>query len=260
MKGYITNKSIGHYGRFANGLFQIAAVIGIARKQGFEWGIDPFINHDHKERFGSTEDIDIYKHFAHEFPPAQPLYYEERNYPFGYHEVQLPFGNHDIRGHFQSEKYFKHCIDEIRYWLSFKGEPGHNNTIALHYRAGDYEEGMDSYHPRCTKEYYEEALKHFPEDQNITVFSNATDEELKAILPIGRTYIISDNDYISDFNLMKNCHSFICANSSFSMMAAILAEQPGKKIIAPKKWFGKKWGDNYELLARDIYPEGSIVI
>jgi hypothetical protein len=43
---------------------------------------------------------------------------------------------------------------------------------------------------------------------------------------------------MEDFALMKKCKHFIIANSSFSAMAALLADQPGKIVVSPKKWFG----------------------
>lgn len=259
MKGYITNTSIGHYGRFANGLFQIAALIGIARKQGFEWGIPEFVNHDHKERFGSDEPIDIFNYLANELPPAVPAFYRETTYPFGYHEVLLPEGNHDLRGHFQSEKYFKHVIDEVRHYLTFKEEPKPSDYIALHVRRGDYD---DNYHPLLTLDYYERAMGCFPVGARFLIFSDEMDKAVKLLEPLADRFQMSvapQQNYIEDFKLMKNCHSFICANSSYSFMAALLANQPGKRICMPKNWFGPAWGDPVGM-TKDLYPENAIVI
>lgn len=260
MKGYLTNKSIGRYGRFANGLFQIAGLIGIATKQGFHWGVDPFVNHDHKERFWSTEDIDIWKHLKHELPPAQPLHYRETNYPWGYHEITLPNGDFDLRGHFQSEKYFKHCMDEVRHWLTFKDEPTPNDWIAIHVRRGDY---GSEYHPLLGIEYYEQAMSMFPAGAHFLIFSDERDKAVALLESLADRFQMSvapEGNYIEDFKLMKNCHSFICANSSYSLIAALLANQHGKRIIMPKVWWGIAWGENHIEMCRDVYPEGAIVI
>lgn len=64
--------------------------------------------------------------------------------------------------------------------------------------------------------------------------------------------------YFEDFKLLKRCHSFISSNSSFSMLAAILADQSGKEIIGPSPWFGAAYKGT--LPEQDIYPQGSRVV
>lgn len=256
-RGIITNTSLGRYGRFANGIFQIMGVIGIARKQGFSYGFPQWVNWDHKERFGSVEDVDIYKHLKNQLPEWNGAPYPERNYGWGYHEVQLPFGNHDLRGHFQSDKYFAHALSEIRHYLTFKDEPEDCPDVALHIRRGDYD---DAYHPLLQQDYYLAAIAQMPLGSKFKIFSDDIPAAI-AMLGINQNFeYISGNDYITDFKLMKSCHSFICANSSYSLAAAILSNQPGKIVVCPKQWFGKSWGDSYMDMARDIYPQNSIVI
>lgn len=249
----ITNKSIGAYGRFGNMLFQMAAVIGIARSSGQDFGFAPIVNADHRDRFGSTEDCELDKYFANPLPKIDGRHFQERHHPWGYSDLYLPVGDWDIRGHFQSDKYFKHCIDEVKHWLTFKNEPPLNDYIAIHYRAGDYEEGgKNVYHPRCSKEYYEKAMALFP-GRKYLLFSDDI-IGFKKLLNLENVESI-ESDYIDDFKLMKSCHSFICANSSYSLMAAILANQPGKQIVAPSLWFGDPAGG-----IKMDYPENCIVI
>ena len=69
-------------------------------------------------------------------------------------------------------------------------------------------------------------------------------------------YWFADGNYLEDFRLMKTCKDFIIANSSYSLMPAILAEHPDKKIVCPSRWFGEIAGIN----GNDCYPENSIVI
>lgn len=251
MRGILTNTSIGRYGRFANGLYQIAAVIGIARDQGFEWELPRFVNWDHKERFRSVEDVDVHSYLAHPWQERDDRRFPERHYPWGYHTVHLPHGNWDLRGHFQDDRYFRRHIDEVRYWLTFKDEPEPNDYVAIHYRAGDYEDDPNAYHPRCSAEYYREAMKLFP-GRKFIIFS---DDPLLAQAHIGCTVEVANGNYIDDFRLMKSCHSFITANSSYSLMAAILANQPGKQIVCPKRWFGPTAGITF-----DGYPSEAVVI
>lgn len=256
MKGILTNTSIGRYGRFGNALFQIAALIGIARDQGFEWELPRFVNIDHKERFGSDEEIDIHAHLANPWLERDPRPFPERHYPWGYHTVQLPFGNWDLRGHFQDERYFKRHIDEVRHVLTFKDEPPVNDYVAIHYRAGDYIDDPNAYHQRCHREYYQQAMSLFP-GRKFILFSDDPEAWRKMMLDASGDTLTSSAPchYIEDFNLMKSCHSFITANSSYSLMASILANQPGKQIVCPKRWFGPSAGITFE-----GYPEGAEVI
>jgi len=266
MKGVLTNTSIGRYGRFGNALFQIAALIGIARDQGFEWELPRFVNIDHKERFGSDEEIDVHTHLLNQWPERDPRPFPERHYPWGYHTVQLPFGNWDLRGHFQDERYFKRHIDEVRHVLTFKDEPRPNDYVAIHYRAGDYIDDPNAYHPRCSREYYEQAMSLFPGRRFLLLSDDVTEwVKMMGVIPGvefagNRTetdcgVYVNKNDYLTDFKLMKSCHSFITANSSYSLMASILANQPGKQIVCPKRWFGPSAGITFE-----GYPQEAVVI
>jgi hypothetical protein len=232
-------------------MFQIAAIIGIARKSGQPYGFEPWFNHDHKDRFGSSEDCDIQKYFVNELPSLNPqLDYEERFINWGYEDLYFPTGNWDLRGHFQSDKWFSNAIDEVRFYFEMKGEQEYPVT-AVHYRAGDY--GGD-YHPRMQVEYYREAMRQV--EGPYLVFSDDIEEARTLFYPLNPEVSFSGNDYISDFRVMKGCKNFICANSSYSLMAAILSNQPGKKIVCPRTWFGPAAG----LPTEDLYPENSIVI
>lgn len=259
MRGYCTMLALGNYGRFANGIFQVAGVIGVARMNGMQPVFPLWQNKDHKERFGSIEDTDVYKYFENPLPniPAG-LIFRERPVEWGYHKVLLPDSNWNISGHFQSFRYFEHCADEVKYYLKMKGEK-QIDACAIHYRAGDYQHGQDSYHPRMPLEYYERALEHFPNGQKYLVFSDERDEARKLFDQLGIKYELSfGNDYIEDFRLMKGCKGFIIANSSYSAIAAWLGEHPEKKVVSPSgyNWFGDVAGIN----GNDIVHESWVQI
>lgn len=239
MKGYLTNLSIGSYGRFANSCYQISAAIGISRKNGLTPVFKQWRNLDHVERFGSTEDIDVYKHFINPLPslPAG-VQFTELPCQWGYHNIALRPGNWNITGHFQSFKYFEHCADEVRYYFTMAGEKP-VDACAIHYRAGDYQHGQQSYHPRMPLEYYASACEHFPANQKYLLFSDNRDEVEK----IGKELRINHEvycgmDYIEDFRMMKSCNNFIIANSTYSAFAAWLSGRG--KVVSPSgyNWFG----------------------
>jgi hypothetical protein len=255
----ITALQLGKLGRFANGMFMIAGVIGIARKSGQSYGFPLWVNHDHRDRFGATEDVDIYRHLVNPLSIIPEGYnFREYGYFWGYRDITLPDGNWSIDAHMQCDRFFMGVLDEVREVLRFKGEPPQSNYVAVHYRAGDYQEGENVHHPRCTKEYYERAFSQFG-DEDFLLFTDGDINEALSLMPPDKKITVFEGDYLTSFKVMKKCKSFIAANSSYSLMAAILGDHPDKKIVCPQRWFGKAW-PNPDEMARDIYPEKSIVL
>lgn len=260
----LTAKSIGTggLGRFGNQMFTIAGVIGIAARSGQPYAFPRWQTHDNAI-FGNPVD-DIEQYLVSELPRIPDgLSFQDYGYFWGYRDIVLPSGNFSIDAHMQSYKFFSHCIGQVREVLRFKDEPEQNDYVAIHYRAGDYIDDPNAQHPRCSKEYYASALiGHIPNGSHCLIFSDNPQEAEKHIgglvLGAGMTYEVFCNSYIDDFKLMKRCKSFICANSSFSFMAALLGEHPDKKIIMPSRWFGSQMPPEFE--TKDIYPEGAVII
>lgn len=249
----ITALSIGRggLGRFGNQAFVIAGVIGIACRSGQPFGFPKWVNHDNAGFGLPVHNMDEY--FVNPLPPIVNVPFQDYGYFWGYRDINLPTGNWNIDAHMQSDKFFLDYLPMIRHYFRMKDEPEQNEYVAIHYRAGDYSEDPNAYHPRCSKEYYEEAMKKFPEGTKFLVF---TDGKQDWINKMGEGFEFANGNYIEDFRLMKRCKSFICANSSFSAMAAILGEHPEKKIVCPSRWFGPTVG----LETVDLYPENAIVI
>jgi hypothetical protein len=251
----ITALSIGTggLGRMGNQMFTIAGCIGIATKSGQPYAFPRWINHDNA-LFGDNAD-DMEQYFVNPLPrlteESQPY-----GYFWGYKDICLPTGNWSIDAHMQDPRYFEHCMPLIRDAFRMRDEPEQNDYVAIHYRAGDYIDDPNAYHPRCSKEYYEKAVSLFPSNTKFLLFSDDM-ETAKYLIGSSFDYdtIIHQGGYIKDFKLMKRCKSFITANSSFSAMAAILGEHPDKKIIMPKRWFGSQAGITF-----DGYPKEAIVI
>jgi len=248
----VTFAALGHYGRLANGLYQIASTIGIARRNNAIPLFPEWRNHDHRERFNSTEDIDVEKYFENSLPRYEGPPLPERFVDWGYHDVILTEST-NLSGHMQSEKYFSHALDEVRWQLRMKDEPPQNDYVAVHWRAGDYNDG-EGYHPRLTMNYYRPAMAEF-HGAKFLVFS---DDIAGARQMFGPGVEYSEGrDYLEDFKRLKKCSSFIIANSSYSAMAAVLGDAPDKRVIAPRPWFGAKYT---QLRADDIYGSGWRVI
>lgn len=251
----ITAKTIGTggLGRFGNQLFTISGVIGIAIKSGQPYGFPVWKNFDNA-LFGD-EITDFSQVFVNPLPSViEGLHFREYGYFWDYRDIKLPEGNWSIDAHMQDERYFKHCIEVVREQFRMKEEPEQNDFCAIHWRAGDYQVGKDSYHPRQEREYYDLAMKRMPEGTKYLIFSDdriAAAEMFKGV----DAPIVNEGNYLKNWRLMKRCKHFIIANSSFSLMAAILGEHHEKIIVCPSLWFG-----NVADLSFDGYPENSIII
>lgn len=247
----ITFKNLGRHGRISNQMFQIASCIGIATEHGYEYGFPYWMNWDQLERFGGGEDIDIQQFFKNPLPLInESIQYKDHTIPWGYHDVGVS-DNTNIIGHMQSEKYFLHCADIIRHYFKFAHETEkQSNTLAVHFRGGDY---GGSYHPTCTKEYYQKAFEQMPKGLRVLLF---TDDPTRASKVMPFDYeLVEGNHSMIDMEIMSKCDHHIIANSTFSWWGTWLARS--KKVVAPSLWFGP---DARGLETRDIYPDSWIIL
>ena len=250
----VTSLSIGTggLGRFGNQMWTIAGCIGIARANNMDFAFPKWVNHDNA-LFGANRD-DLSDYFANPLPfLPDGRHWQEYGYFWGYKDVKLNKGDWSINAHLQSPKFFEHCIDEVRHYFTLKNEGEQNDFCAVHVRAGDYIDDSNAYHPICSQEYYQNAVTLMPAGTKYIIFSDNL-EFAKARTGIDGIYL--SEHYIDDFKVMKKCKHFIIANSSFSAMAAILADHPEKIVIAPKRWFGPV----ADISAKDIYHQNWIVI
>lgn len=255
----LTSTSIGTggLGRFGNQCYTIAGVIGIAEKSGQPFSFPHWKNYDNALFGGEVTDFEQY--FENPLPRMNGESFNEYGYFWGYRDIVLS-GNWSINAHLQSPKYFEHCLDKVRHYFKMKDEPEQNDYVAIHYRAGDYIDDPNAYHPRCSKEYYEQAMAMFP-DSKFYLFSDDIDgwfnkmgwtETTKEVYIMGK-----QRSYLEDFRTMKRCKDFIISNSTFSSFAATIAEHPEKKVICPRKWFGAAANG---LSSEDIYDKNWIII
>ena len=165
-----------------------------------------------------------------------------------------------LRGFWQSEKCFSAHRQKILKEFSFKENLSDQNlkavkkiqettSISIHVRRGDYisNPGASKTFVSLDAEYYQKALKKLNTDPIKTLlvfFSDDTDWVEKNIInQLSKNYqnmIVSHNigsESYNDMRLMSFCNHNIIANSSFSWWGAWLNETPGKKVVAPKKWF-----------------------
>ena len=280
----ISFNGLGNAGRLGNQMFQYAAIRGIAANRGFDWMIPPE-GADRCDNYGLFDGFKLTncREKNQGEQPKQTISWRE----FHFNEKifnECP-DNVDIDGYFQSEKYFKHISDEIRQDFTFKDEwlnPckefiesfNTDKLVFLHVRRGNPNltgvrgerwsyQMLQQYHPLCKMDYYEEALKQFDDSYKVIVFSDVIDWCKKQPLFQGDKFHFSDNSkelfrdgasvpYV-DLCLMTLCSDAIIANSSLSWWGAWLINNPNKKVIAPKPWFGPAY-DHY--IMDDLIPDG----
>jgi len=206
----------------------------------------------------------------------------------GFHHQSLPIDkylNQDVmlHGYFQSYKYFQEyypviCrfigLDKIKRnllnKLSISDTPiNFNNTIAMHFRYGDYKK-LQTFHPLLTHTYYYNALSYFKNKKpNIvfTIFYFCEEEDRESIEKIilllskefaNYVFIKGDQSFADHEQLiyMSICNHNIIANSSFSYFGAYFNSHEDKIVCYPSKWFG----DSANLDVKDLCPNDWVKI
>jgi len=250
-------------------MFQVAAVIGYARKYDKEEHFFPWIcgisGRDYRNIFAGSISQDLSPGTnGRGFVPIQ---YMDLKY------IDLPNiteGNVDFIGYFQSEKYFENCREEIRQLFRPNQEIKRyieekyadllkvTNKVSLHVRTAS-RPGVDSpsVHAAASREFIEKAMKEFDEDSVFVVFADILDEA-KKILPEGKKYVFieGEENYV-DLFLMNYFDSYIVSPSTFGWWGAWLSKSDSPKITVLKDWFV---GYKSYLNDNDIIPSDWIQI
>ena len=178
-----------------------------------------------------------------------------------------------IQGFWQSEKYFCDISAEICRAFSFKKAPNvenenmiqqikkTNNSVGIHVRRGDYLTDMgarDSF-GTCSLEYYKRGMAYLEKkygEMNYFMFSDDIDWVRKSFHEYTNVTYVSHNKCkhaYEDMRLMSLCQHNIIANSTFSWWGAWLNNNPGKTVVAPRRWF-----QNDKIAPKDIIPSSWI--
>lgn len=227
-------------GRLGNQMFQIAATIGTAVKHGVPYSIPKatlnnwfpvYFNHLPEHHLGITRKIKTY---------IEP---ESR-----YREISYSSGTLRLNGYFQSYKYFEHCLPEVRQAFNLPQFLA-QDFVSVHIRRGDYLTNPDF--AVLGMEYYSNAITYFAEKghRQFIVFSDditwCKRNITEAIYPGCRILYSEQYTEVQDMGRMACCGHHIVANSSFSVMAAILSLNVNKIVVCPSLWFK---GRNQDML------------
>jgi len=249
------------YGRMANQMLQIAATVGYARRYNLPYHIPattinpntwpPRFTHLTNNNYDAKLPTIVLRETTHA--------YQEMKFDLTWSNLNIV-----IDGYRQSLKYFEHCLAEVRRAFPFTYS-FNKNTVGLHVRIGDYKLYPD-HHPVIADIYISRALSLMQRKglTDIHVFSDSIEEcttRINQQIYPGFTFTYSDPRSTDryDFQSLLSCEHFIISNSTFSLMAAILSESPGKIVISPSKdkWFGPS---NRHLDTSDLIPTDFIQI
>jgi hypothetical protein len=229
-----------------NQMFQVAAAYGLARKHRDRCAFNleatyPLLQGNPPAKYKDT----LFRHLPRlDGPPPDSIYHEKG---FAYREIPcLARQDMGISGFFQSEKYFAHCVSEVIHLFAF--DAGRTNEIndylskirgvkvGVHVRRGDYRLNPHI-HPMCSSGYYRTAMDLFEGDVSFIITSDDI-PWCKNHLRGSRCHFPEFQDELDDMLVLASCDHNIIANSSFSWWAAFLNRNRGKRILAPKVWFG----------------------
>ena len=281
----LTFNKLGKSGRLGNQMFQYAALRGIAANCGWEWAVPP-PGTSGVDEFGTENNYCMFETFKlshvknHGLAASNIPWAVWKEFHFNEELFNKCPDDVNLDGYFQTERYFENIGDSIREDFQFHDEIyqpckemidslGDGRKIFLHIRRGDPKlpwayVNLENAHPVQTWEYYEQALKQFPEEIPVVVFSDVIEWCKEQDFFKSDRFIFSettdefaDGQRVpwTDLCLMSLCTDAIIANSSYSWWGAWLIDNPNKKVIAPKKWFGQQFA-HYNM--NDLIPEGWI--
>lgn len=166
-----------------------------------------------------------------------------------------------LDGYWQSEKYFEKYKSLIYsdFSPSFEEvckcktsiEP---DSVSIHIRRTDYV-NLQAIHPVQPISYFDVGMEIIGDYNKVYVFSDDIGW-CKTNLHYPRMAFMEGRSAIEDMRLMSFCKHNIISNSTFSWWAAWLNQNPNKKVVAPKKWFGPQ----ANISSVDIIPEEWITV
>ena len=267
--GFATFPALGFMGELGNQMFQIASVIGYAKKYGKEVRFPEWTckisRRDYRHVFRNP--LKIYS--TQELQPIHGVF----NYDgLTYTNLENFEGNVSFQGYFQSEKYFKHCEDDIREIfepndevLKYITEKYHDvlavkNKVSIQVRTGQRKSNDYDVHAYASIEFIEECQSYFPETELFVVFADNM-ELAKTMLPPGKNYYLVENEanYI-DLFFMTMFDSYIVSPSTFGWWGAWLSNNREAKVVTMKNWFATGKSKEHLNFNNDQIPERWIKI
>lgn len=175
-----------------------------------------------------------------------------------------------LTGYWQSPHYFSDVAPQIREEIGvFRGltdscvdllqKMRAVDSICIHIRRGDYVTNKEasSFHGLCSLDYYRNAVDRVSSGLNVPYGFVFSDDPVwaKENLNLECEFTVVDVNGVDephlDLWLMSACKHFVIANSSLSWWGAWLSSSPGKRVIAPARWFSNSTMDTSDLFPSD---------
>lgn len=230
-------------GRMGNALFQSAAMIALALRNGVEFAMP--------EITSSEVWSPVYMpHLAN--PKWQigkvDVVIEEKQFHYVPIEYKKEWDNKQVqlRGYFQDERHFIDFKDEVINLFNFPYSMV-EDTCSIQARYGDYLR-IEGKHIVIDEQYLHKAMEEIMNRTGIKKFKIFSDD-----IPLFQSrhgelydfeYSTNDNE-VEDLIGIANCHSNIGSSSTFAWWGAYLNRNPNKVVITQKNWFQKGWQDHH---------------
>jgi len=248
------------WGGLGNQMFQISAGYALAQRNQDSYQV--CIPRHFLPRQGthiSSYQDNMFRHVNFIGPidsPQENYTYESLRYQ------EIPYSSDlSIEGYFQSEKYFKEYINEVRQLFAPKEEwvlalrEKYNfsrQSLSIHVRRGDYlDECGSRVHQSYDADFYKRCMDLIGDFDRVYLASDdhAWCEEKFNFLDY--TPLQEEDDYMDMFALSL-CPFNICSPSTFSWWSSYLNQSENKKIVMPKNWFK----DRPLLAYEDLFYDG----
>ena len=269
----VSFNSLGDLGRLGNQMFQYAALISIAKFNGYNFLIpDPEkVNFRHYTLQDTFRLNSINKAENYGISDFDNFINDKVTNDIEFHEsYNNLIKNVNLHGYFQSYRFIEPVIDLIQKDFQFNEtvksvaekiltdeliDP--KNYTFIHIRRGDYISKKE-YHYNLDRSYYKKSARLFPATTKFLVFSDDV-PWCKKNLKLPNKLIFFEDSYSKAVKIankesvalfvMSKCRGGIIANSSFSWWGAFLQNGRGK-IVSPSShsWFGYK----YEFNAKEL--------
>jgi hypothetical protein len=258
--------------RLGNQLFQYAFIKALSKKLNA-----PFFMNDKFEKFIVPDYFDL-EESSTLINRAKKMYFKLRHGLF--HRLQsVPVDTYNdaifesltdniiYSGYFQSELFFKNIADKIPSYIRVNEKHKKkftekyqdvftvNPVISVHLRRGDYlnlndwwAENYGSNDLTLPVSYYLHCLEQINNIQDYKIIFVSDDIEFaRTVFSHIKNADFSDNDMMTDFQIILNSDICIISNSSFAWWAAYLNRKEKKKVFCPEYWLGFKVEKEYPL-------------
>ncbi|MDB5115988.1 MAG: hypothetical protein JWQ79_1480 [Mucilaginibacter sp.] len=250
---------VAFYGRLGNQIFQFYYYLYLKSINKNKWVFMPNPTDAYlfkyfdlgPDNFIGTKLYWIFARIAAKIFKFKDVYVQNFHLPKAPAEIA---GNTIFHGYFQTDWYINNTPNPFiiklkeKYTKRFDQEFGaifnNEKTIVVHIRRTDYlTYGKRDISLPIT--YFKKCLETIDDLDSYRIFFCSDDMPfVKNAFPDKPNYIFSENDEITDFQILMNADIAIISNSSFAWWATYLSKK-NNKVIAPKNWLGFRIGKEH---------------